>query len=277
LAADVSAADVSAADVGRDWLVVLGASSGFGAAAARAFAARGWGVFGVHLDRRNTMPAAVKLVAELESTGVPVVFYNANAAGDEERAEGIVRLKAAMGEGDRVRVLLHSLAFGSLYPLFPAEGEEGGTLGRRHIEMTLDVMANSLVYWTQDLVRDGLLGEGGRIFAMTSSGSLAAWPSYGAVSAAKCALESYCRQLAVELAGRGITANAIMAGVTRTAALEKIPGSEEIAKRALERNPHRRLTTPEDVARCLVALADPGTAWLTGNVLQVDGGEAISG
>ena len=62
-----------------------------------------------------------------------------------------------------------------------------------------------------------------------------------------------------------------------TPALEKIPGSAEIAQKAVDRNPHRRLTTPEDVAACLVPLAGPGTAWLTGNILRVDGGEAISG
>jgi NAD(P)-dependent dehydrogenase (short-subunit alcohol dehydrogenase family) len=112
---------------------------------------------------------------------------------------------------------------------------------------------------------------------MTSAGSLAAWPSYGAVSAAKCALESHIRQIAVELAPRGITANAIMAGVTQTPALERIPGAEELVKAGLARNPHHRLTTPDDVARCLVDLARDGTGWLTGNVLRVDGGEAISG
>ncbi|MCO4745036.1 MAG: SDR family oxidoreductase, partial [Proteobacteria bacterium] len=122
-----------------------------------------------------------------------------------------------------------------------------------------------------------LLGRGGRVYAMTSSGSLACWPSYGAVSAAKCALESHIRQIAVELAPQGITANAIMAGVTQTAALSKIPGSDEIVKVALGRNPSGRLTQPEDVAQCLLALSGPGTAWMTGNVIKVDGGEAISG
>ena len=48
-------------------------------------------------------------------------------------------------------------------------------------------------------------------------------------------------------------------------------------QKVIARNPGGRLTTPEDVARCLVALADPGTQWLTGNVLQVDGGEDVAG
>ncbi|MCB9674292.1 MAG: SDR family oxidoreductase [Alphaproteobacteria bacterium] len=260
--------------MGRPWICILGASSGFGAATARAFARQGYGIFGVHLDRRSTMPAVEALVAELESADVPVVFHNANAAGDEDREAGLQRLRMAMQEGDDVRVLLHSLAFGTLRPLFT---DDGKPLAKRQLEMTLDVMANTLVYWAQDLVTGGFMREGGRIFAMTSSGSIAAWPAYGAVSAAKCALESYIRQLAVELAPHGITANAIMAGVTLTAALDKIPGNDEIARRALERNPSRRLTIPEDVAQCLVALSGPGTAWMTGNVLRVDGGESVSG
>jgi NAD(P)-dependent dehydrogenase (short-subunit alcohol dehydrogenase family) len=259
---------------GRPWIVVLGASSGFGAAAARAFAAMGHGVLGVHLDRRATMPAVEALQEELEEAGVPVVFHNGNAASAEEMDTALDALASRMGPDDRVAVLLHSLAFGTLKPYFPAQGRG---LSKRQMDMTLDVMAHTLVYWTQALVAREQLGDGGRIFAMTSSGSLAAWPAYGAVSAAKCALESHVRQLAVELAPRGITANAIMAGVTRTAALEKIPGSEEIERRALERNPSGRLTEPDDVARCLVALSRPETRWLTGNVLRVDGGESVAG
>jgi len=257
----------------RAWAVVLGSSSGFGAAAARAFAAEGYGIFGAHLDRRGTLPQVESLVADLDARGVPVVFHNGNAAGDDERQAGVAALSEAMGPDDHVGVVLHSLAFGTLRPFVG----DGGVIGRRHMDMTVDVMAHSLVYWVQDLVSAGLLRSGGRVFAMTSSGSLAAWPSYGAVSAAKSALESHVRQLAIELAPKQITVNAVMAGVTRTPALDKIPGADEIARRALERNPHGRLTTPDDIARCLVTLAGPGTAWLTGNVLRVDGGEAISG
>lgn len=257
---------------GRRWAVILGSSSGFGAATARAFAADGWNIFGAHMDRRGTMPQVDALVAELEALGATVVFHNGNAAGDDVRSEALDALKAALRPGDQVAMVLHSLAFGTLRPFIA----DKGVIGRRHMDMTLDVMAHSLVYWVQDLVERDLLGDGARIYAMTSSGSLAAWPSYGAVSAAKSALESHIRQLAVELAPRGITANAIMAGVTQTPALSKIPGADEIARKATERNPSGRLTTPEDVASCLLALARPETAWLTGNVLRVDGGEAIS-
>ncbi len=259
--------------MGKPWAVILGASSGFGAATARKLAAAGHPIFGVHLDRRATMPAVEALIEELRAHDVPVIFENTNAADDGKRAAAIASL-AEHAQDAGVGVLLHSIAFGTLRPYF---NPDGPTLGRRHMEMTLDVMAHSLVYWAQDLVTAGLLREGGRIFAMTSSGSVAAWSAYGAVSAAKCALESHIRQLAVELAPRGITANAIMAGVTKTAALDKIPGADEIIRKALERNPSGRLTQPDDVADAIAALCVPQTRWITGNIIQVDGGELISG
>lgn len=111
--------------------------------------------------------------------------------------------------------------------------------------------------------------------AMTSSGSTRVLPTYGAVSAAKAALESYCRQLAYELGPVGITANALQAGVTDTPALQKIPGSDHLIAHALERNPLRRLTRPEDVARTIVALMSDYGSWINGATIRIDGGEDI--
>ena len=56
-----------------------------------------------------------------------------------------------------------------------------------------------------------------------------------------------------------------------------IPDSGKIMDIARRRNPHHRLTLPEDVARCIAAPCHPATYWLTGNTLQVDGGESIVG
>jgi NAD(P)-dependent dehydrogenase (short-subunit alcohol dehydrogenase family) len=94
---------------------------------------------------------------------------------------------------------------------------------------------------------------------------------------AKAALEAAIRQLALELAPLEVSANALCAGVTDTPALRKIPGHEGLLDRARGRNPHARLTTPEDVAGAIVALAQPGAGWITGNVIRVDGGEGING
>jgi len=146
---------------------------------------------------------------------------------------------------------------------------------KSQMDMTLDVMAHSLVYWTQDLVDQKFLTSGSRVFSMTSAGGARVWRTYGAVSAAKSALESHTRQLALELAPIGITVNSIMAGVTDTPALRKIPGSEEMLALAQRKNPSQRLTIPQDVADALGLLSHPKAHWITGNVICVDGGEFI--
>ncbi|HUP00896.1 MAG TPA: SDR family oxidoreductase [Gemmatimonadota bacterium] len=259
-----------------DWALILGSSSGFGEAAARAFAEAGYNIYGVHLDRKSTLSHAEEVARAIKETGREVQFFNVNAADPGKREEIVNHIAERLGEsGEQVRVLLHSLAFGTLKPYVGREGQVG--LSQKELEMTLDVMANSLVYWAQDLVAKGVMGEGGRIFSMTSTGDTHAWFSYGAVSAAKAALEAHTRQLALELAPAGITVNAIRAGVTDTPALRKIPGAEAMVAAAAGRNPHKRLTRPEDVARALVALSRPETYWVTGNVIGVDGGEEIAG
>lgn len=260
------------------WVLILGASSGFGEASALAFADAGMNVIGVHLDRRATQENADRIMRLIEGKGREAWFFNVNAADPERRREvlaEVARRFDARNRQERIRVLLHSLAFGTLRPLIAEDPDEQAS--QKQIEMTIDVMANSLVYWTQDAIASGLIGRDSRIFAMTSSGSTAAWKGYGAVSAAKCALESHIRQFAFELGPQGITANAICAGVTDTPALRKIPQNQKMMETALARNPSGRLTRPEDVARCLVALSHPSTYWMTGNTICVDGGETHAG
>lgn len=255
------------------WALVLGASSGFGEACVRALARAGYDIAGVHLDRKAGIAHVEEIKAAITGLGRRGLFFNVNAADDQKRQEVLNALAAACAEtGGPVAVLMHSLAFGTLKPYVADDA-----LSRANIEMTLDVMGHSLVYWAQDLVKRKLMRTGGRIFCMTSSGSTRVISSYGAVSAAKCVLESHTRQLAMELAPHGITVNALRGGVTRTPASEKIPGSDRLFDQAARRNPHGRLTTPEDVAQALVALCHPGTDWITGNVINVDGGEEITG
>lgn len=261
----------------RNWALVLGASSGFGEAASIALARSGRNVFGVHLDRRATLPNVERIASEIEGAGGRAIFWNVNAADAQKRAEVVAGMKEAVAadtENPSVDVVLHSLAFGTLKPFL---GEEKERMSQAQMDMTLDVMAHSLVYWTQDLVAAGLLGAGAHVFAMTSAGGHRIWQSYGAVSAAKAALESHCRQLAVELVAKGIAVNAIRAGVTDTPALRKIPGNAEMIERVLAVHPAGRLTTPQDVANVIVAMARPETAWMTGNVLGVDGSEDLLG
>jgi len=258
------------------WALILGASSGIGAASCISLAEAGMDIFGVHLDRAKTLPKAMEIKSEVESLGRRAVFFNINAADPEKRIACVREMEAVMEEANEpgnLKLLLHSLAFGTLKPMVGNTRME--SLTPENMNMTLNVMAHSLVYWVQDIVWNGLMVDGGKIFAMTSSGSQRVMPAYGAVSAAKAALESHIRQLTLELRPLGICANAIRAGVTDTPALRKIPGHERAMDVALASNPGGRLTTPEDVARTLVHLAAPGTEWMTGNVIGVDGGEDV--
>jgi enoyl-[acyl-carrier protein] reductase III len=259
----------------NEWALVLGASSGFGGAAAVEFARNGMNVFGVHLDRQATMPAVQAVIKEIKHYGREAVFYNMNAADAIKRGETLddIQERFAANSGNTIKVLLHSLAFGTLKPFIGKKTDE--VVSQAQMEMTIDVMANSLVYWVQGLVMRNLMKKGGRVFALTSSGGHSVLPSYGAVSAAKAALESHVRQLAMELGPLGITANAMMAGVTDTPALRKIPGAVKMLEVANAKNPGGRLTTPEDVAQCMVLLCQMGGAWVSGNVIGVDGGEDI--
>jgi enoyl-[acyl-carrier-protein] reductase (NADH) len=270
-------------DTRERWALILGASSGMGEATAIGLADAGYHICGIHLDFRAGRAHVEAIKARIAAAGREAVFLNLNAADDERRAEALATLREtfearrAIGADPYVRVVLHSLAFGSLVPFIADDPKAGAD--RRKMEMSQDVMANSLVYWVQDLWHGGFLGPGSRIFAMTSEGSSRVIPSYGVVSSAKAALESHVRQLAMELARRksGITVNAIRAGVTLTPALMKIPEHDEIIAAATSRHPGGRMTTVDDVANAIVALAGDGTDWITGEVIGVDGGEFITG
>ncbi|GAA0373438.1 SDR family oxidoreductase [Actinoallomurus spadix] len=253
------------------WCLILGASSGMGRAVARAMAAQGANVIGVHFDTAAHEEATAQLVDELRGHGVEAHFFNVNAASPAVRAELVPRI-AELSGGTGLHVLVHSLAFGTLVPYLPRAGWERG-ITHRQLDMTLNVMAHSLVYWVQDLVAADLLPRGSKVYAMTSAGVTQALPSYGAVSAAKCALEAHVRQLACELAPREVAVNALRAGVTPTPSLARIPEHTEFVDRATLNNPHGRLTRPEDVAEAIVLLSRTDSSWITGNTIGVDGAE----
>ncbi len=259
------------------WALVLGASSGFGAATSRALSEAGMNIFGVHLDPRSRLDRANEVIADIEGSGSKAVFFNTNAASGRRRTQVLDQIEETLDNDPAagIHFVLHSLAFGSLLPFIAEDPDEA--ISESQMDMTLRVMAHTLVYWVQDLVRRDLLPGGSRVYALSSGGAERMAPNYGAVSAAKAALESHMRQLTLELGSRGIAVNCLRPGVTDTPALRAIPGHEVYMEEALKRNPGGRLTTAADVAKTLVVLADPEVTWISGAIVPVDGGESIVG
>jgi len=262
-------------NMSNKWALILGASSGFGGATALELASNGYNIFGVHLDRQATMPKVEQIKKKIEKSGQKAVFYNINAADQLRRTDMLDELAelSTTKSPIKIHVVVHSLAFGTLKPFITKSAND--CISKAQMDMTMDVMAHSLVYWTQGLVQRNLLAENGRIFGLTSAGSQTIFPNYGAVSAAKAAMESHIRQLAVELGSMGVTANALMAGVTDTPALRKIPSAQKMVEAAKLMNPGGRLTKPEDVAKTIVSLCSVNCSWISGNVIGVDGAEYV--
>lgn len=255
------------------WALVLGVSAGMGRATALELARAGMNIAGVHFDTATKAAEVQEIHGQIDDLGVQVEFFNENAANERARRHIVEELRDRLA-GEQLKVVLHSLAFGSLTSYLPADGLQPAT--KQQLEMTMNVMSHSLVYWVQSLLDHALLGEGSKVFAMTSAGTARYTATYGLVSAAKAALESHVRQLSVECAPRGIAVNAIRAGVTLTESFLRIPESAELAERARIGNPHGRLTAPDDVATAIALLSRAPGSWITGNIIGVDGGEILT-
>ena len=175
--------------------------------------------------------------------------------------------------GYKLKLLLHSIAFGTTTNFF---GDKPVT--QRQMDMTVHVMGNSLLYWTQNLLNEELLGDGSRVIGLTSEGNYLAMEGYGPVSVAKVAMEAVIRQIGWELGQYGITANSVQAGVTPTRALTKINDRwEDWVENTKKRNPMRRTTKPEDVAGTISMLLRPEADFINCSIIYCDGGEHRSG
>ncbi len=304
----------------NEWALILGGSSGFGLATAHKLAQHGLNICVVHRDRRGAMSRIEPEFEKIRKRGVSLLTFNEDALDDGSRAEILDGLAEHFGEG-KVRVLLHSIAFGNLKligPEAPPDTDARATLAQElgideerltevadrlfaddfdgvqgiaspphyaqdafledeDLVRTIYAMGTSLLTWTQDILARGMFAPDARVLGMTSEGNEVAWKGYAAVAAAKVALESVSRSIAVEMAHLGIRSNIIQAGVTDTPALRMIPGSGHLKAQARARNPFGRLTRPEDVANVIYLLSLPEAAWINGAIIRVDGGEHISG
>lgn len=302
------------------WALILGGSSGFGLATALKLARHGMNIMVVHRDRRGAMARIEPSFEHIRATGVGFQALNLDALSPEGRARTLAELGTAMGDQGKVRLLLHSIAFGNLKLIAPSKPDtraaeavsqlahelgipadtvhaavshllERGVgaldalqpasygdilLDEEDMARTIHAMGTSLLSWVQDLHRLGLFADDARVLGMTSEGNTIAWKGYAAVAAAKVALESVSRAIAVEFAPYGIRSNIIQAGVTATPALKLIPGSSGMLAVAARRNPFKRTTTPDVVADFIALMCLDEAAWVNGALIRVDGGEHIA-
>jgi len=255
----------------KGWALILGGSSGLGLATAKKLAQAGYSILCVHRDRRVDMDAIAMQFAEIKAMGVGLHSFNADATNPHKRQALLLEFETLLGQA-KLKVVVHSIAKGNLKPM---RSKDTPSLKNQDFGLTIDAMATSFYDWISLLVEKDLCASDLRAIAFTSEGNTKAWANYGAVSAAKAALEAIMRSMALEFAPIGIKANCIQAGVTETASFSRIPGSEVLKASALQRNPNGRLTTPEDVANAVYLLTLPEASWITGTVIKVDGGESL--
>ena len=253
------------------WALILGGSKGLGLATAQKLARNGFGLFIVHRDRRADLPEIHKSFETLRTKGIPCITFNSDALNPDKRTAVLNGIKETLGETGKLCVVVHSIAKGNV----KAMAGEKPLLSHNDFLLTLDAMAISLYDWSRELIDMGLLAGDTRIISFTSEGSSKAIPFYGAVGAAKAALEAISRNMALEFAPLGIRVNCIQAGVTETESFAVIPGSEKIRAHAVKRNPSGRLTSPTDIANVVYLLTLEEAAWITGTIIKADGGESL--
>jgi len=229
---------------------------------------------GVHLFLHSIAAGSCKLVTEAPPDG--------RRREALETLSGVLRDQGAAVSAEALRravdTAFHERGCDALYTLAESRipyAEE--MLSDDDLARTIALMGYDYLLWGRELLARGLLAKAARLVALTSQGSEIAWRGYAAVSAAKATLEAVCRAMAVELGPHGVHAYLVQAGITDTPAGNAIPNFDLMKAQARLRNPLGRLTTTEDVAEAIYALALPFFNWAHGAVIRVDGGEAVAG
>lgn len=248
----------------RRKVLVTGASSGIGRATALRFAADGWDVAinGRRIERLEALAATI--------SGVEVLV----CPGDYSDPDTLRRLDETLRQRwGRLDALVNCAGIGRPAPVIDSPLAEW----RR----PFDVMLNGGVQVTRLAVP--LMTSGGRIIHITSIHGGRAEPLSSAYAMAKAALNQFCRGLAVELAPRGILANAIAPGFVDTEMSIGPDGVSELETDWFRVNyvdghhlPLRRAGRPEEIAGVAAFLAGPDATYLTGQVITVDGGLTIT-
>ena len=223
---------------------------------------------------------------ELARRGSHVAFNylrDHKAAAETEReisAMGVrcLKVKAHLGDAEKIRHLFGQVrdAFGNLDFLVnnAASGVQrpASELTEKHWEWTMNI--NARAPWLCAIEASRLMGQGGKIVNITSQGSQKVLPYYFSVGTSKAALEAITRYLAVELAPRGISVNAVSGGYVDTGALDHFPNRDDMVASSKETVAGRAVTA-EDVAKTVAFLCGDDAEMIRGQVVVVDGGVSL--
>jgi NAD(P)-dependent dehydrogenase (short-subunit alcohol dehydrogenase family) len=247
---------------GRRAALVTGSSRGIGRATALALAPDHDLV--IHYRRRPD--DAQEAAEQVRALGAQAVVVRAELE-DPADLEGLVaRTVDAFG---RIDTFVANGAAGAFLPVTKAQ--------RHHTYRTLQTIVTSFV----DLVRliEPHMGAGGRIIAVSGTDSRFAVSDHGLIGAAKAALESLVRNLAVELGPRRITVNSVIPGsvATESMTLAFETGVDDIAGRVLASIPLGRFADPDEIAAVIAFLCSPAAGYVTGTTITVDGGASAGG
>ena len=210
-------------------------------------------------------------------------FRNHKAAAETERELAklgvrCLKVKAHLGDADKIRFLFEQVrdVFGRLDILVnnAASGVQrpASELTEKHWEWTMNV--NARAPWLCAIEASRLMGHGGKIVNITSQGSQKVLPYYFSVGTSKAALEAITRYLAVELAPKGISVNAVSGGYVETGALDHFPNRDDMVAASKETVTGRAVTA-EDVAKTVAFLCGDDAEMIRGQVVVVDGGASL--
>jgi len=232
--------------------LVTGAARGIGAATARALSAQGWPVA---VNYRQDRESAERLVAELEQQGGQAVACQADVGDVAAVGELFRSLQQDLGP---VLVLVNNAGMRA-DGLAPQLGEEEWA-------QVIDTNLSGAYRTTKLALGPMLRARFGRIVNVASVVGPRANAGQANYAASKAGLIGFTKTVAVEVARRGVTVNAVAPGLIET----KL--TEGISNGLSERVPARRAGTPEEVAACICFLASEQAAYVTGATLAVDGG-----